>query len=83
MNSIPQTKITLEDIARRKEDVLQEIHVQKEAMTKCAQQIVAPLAPAVTAGNRISRAFNTGMAIYEGVTLGIKLMRKFRFLFRR
>ena len=29
------------------------------------------------------RAFNTGMAVFDGVMLGVKLMRKVRKIFRR
>lgn len=76
-------KITLEDIARRKEEVLIEIRVQKEAMTATAKEIIAPLAPAASAGNTLMRSFNTGMAIFDGVMMGIKIMRKVRSMFRK
>lgn len=76
-------KITLEDIARRKEEVLIEIRAQKEAMTATAKEIVAPLAPAASAGNVLMRSFNTGMAIFDGVMMGIKLIRKVRSMFRK
>ena len=84
MNNQPTTqKITLEDIARRKEEVLIELRVQKENMAATAKEIFAPLAPAASAGSSLMRSFNTGMAIFDGVMMGIKIMRKVRSMFRR
>lgn len=76
-------KITLEDIARHKEEILIEICIQKEAMTAAAKEIFAPLAPAASTGNALMRSFNTGMAIFDGVMMGIKIMRKVRSLFQK
>lgn len=75
-------KITLEDIARRKEEILVEIRVQKDAMTTTAKEIFAPLAPVASSGNSLMRSFNTGMAIFDGVMMGIKIMKKIRSLFQ-
>lgn len=84
MNNQPTPqKITLEDIARRKEEVLIELRVQKENMAATAKEIFAPLAPAASAGSSLMRSFNTGMAIFDGVMMGIKIMRKVRSMFRR
>ena len=45
-NSTPTPKkITLEDIAQRKQEVLQEICDQKQAMADTTRRIFAPLAP--------------------------------------
>ena len=41
----PAQKITLEEIAERKKKLLNEIHVQKKAMTATTREIFAPLAP--------------------------------------
>lgn len=76
-------KITLEDIARRKEELLIEICIQKEAMAATAKEIFTPLAPAASTGNALMRSFNTGMAIFDGVMMGIKIMRKVRSLFQK
>lgn len=80
--SIPQ-KITLEGITLRKEELLKEIRAQKETMTMTAQSIFAPLAPAASTGNALMRSFNTGLAIFDGVMLGLKIMKKVRGLFKR
>ena len=70
-NSTPTPKkITLEDIAQRKQEVLQEICDQKQAMADTTRRIFAPLAPAASGGNALMRSFSTGMAIFDGVMLG-------------
>ena len=77
----PQT-ITLEYIARLKEEKLEEIREQKKAMSRTTRRIFAPLAPAASKGDALMRSFNTGMAVFDGAMLGIKLMRKIRKIFR-
>ena len=67
-------KITLEYIARLKTEKLEEIRGQKKAMTRTAQRIFAPLAPATS---------QTGMAIFDGVVMGVKIMKKIRRFFRK
>ena len=77
-NSTPTPKkITLEDIAQRKQEVLQEICDQKQAMADTTRRIFAPL------GNALMRSFSTGIAIFDGVMLGMKMIRKVRGLFRK
>lgn len=80
--SLP-AKITLEDLSRRKQAVLQEINEQKKAMLLTTQRIFAPLAPVASGGNFFMRSFSTGMAIFDGVMLGMKMIRKVRGLFRK
>ena len=78
-NSTPTPKkITLEDIAQRKQEVLQEICDQKQAMADTTRRIFAPLAPAASGGNALMRSFSTGMAIFDGVmrTLPKKILKK-------
>ena len=76
MNAQTPQKFTLEEIAERKKKLLNEIHAQKKAMTATTREIFAPLAPATM------RSFNTGMAVFDGVVMGIKIMRKIRAYFR-
>ena len=78
-NSTPTPKkITLEDIAQRKQEVLQEICDQKQAMADTTRRIFA-----ASGGNALMRSFSTGMAIFDGVMLGMKMIRKVRGLFRK
>lgn len=81
-NPTPQ-KITLEDIAQRKQEVLDKIKIQKETMSDITHQIFAPLEPAASGVNSLMRSINTGMAIFDGVMLGLKMMRKFRAMFKK
>lgn len=74
-------KFTLEEISERKKKVLSEINASKRAMTTTTREIFSPLAPATTKADSIMRSFNTGMAIFDGVVMGIKIMRKVRKYF--
>ena len=81
MSAQTPAKITLEEITQRKKKLLNEIQAQKRAMT--AREIFSPLAPAANKADSLMRSFNTGMAIFDGVVLGIKIMKKMRTYFRR
>lgn len=76
-------EITLEEITRRKELLLLEIQDQKEIMTEITREIFAPLQPAANKADAIMRSFNTGMAIFDGVMMGVKVMRKVRSYFSK
>lgn len=76
-------KYTLEEISERKKLLLGEIQIQKKLMTTITRDIFAPVAPAANKADSIMRSFNTGMAIFDGVMVGIKLMRKIRSYFRK
>lgn len=80
---MPTEKITLEAISLRKEEVLKEIRQQKERMATTTHELFAPLAPAATKADALARSFNTGMAIFDGVMMGMKVMRKVRSFFNR
>ncbi|MDO4163091.1 MAG: hypothetical protein Q4D56_01715 [Bacteroides sp.] len=81
MNETPtQTPVTLESIAARKAELLQQIRQQKEAMNQITHEIFAPLAPATNKADAIMRSFNTGMAVFDGVMFGIKIMKRVRKL---
>ena len=78
MSAQTPQKFTLEEISLRKKKLLNEIHAQK----KTIREIFAPIAPANNKADAIMRSFNTGMAIFDGVMLGVKVMRKVRTYFR-
>lgn len=84
MNDTVQTEIlTLEDLQQQKAEALEELRAQQQIMADIARNLFAPIAPAADKGTAIMRAFNTGMAVFDGVMLGVKLMRKVRKIFRR
>ncbi len=73
---------TLEDIRQLKQQALTELQQQKKVVAKSAHQLLAPLTPAVKKGNALTRAFNTGMMAFDGVVMGIKLIRKLKKAFK-
>ena len=52
-------------------------------MTGLSHEIFGPLRPATNKGNAMMRTFNTGMAIFDGIVLGVKMMKKFKRFFGR
>lgn len=74
---------TLDDIRALRQQALFDLQQQKKALTATARKLAAPLAPTVKKGNSIMKAFNTGMAIFDGFILGIRMIRKFQKLIRR
>lgn len=74
--------ITLESLQKQKAEAREELRAQKKIMTDTAKNLFTPLAPAADRGTAIMRAFNTGMAVFDGVMLGMKLMKKIRNSFR-
>ena len=82
MNSLaPNTysiPTSLEALRQMKQYTYSELQQQKKKVSKSARQLVVPLAPAVAKGNSLMRAFNTGILAFDGVVLGIKLVRKLR-----
>lgn len=82
MDTIPTTiPASLDSIALQKAEILKQIRLQKVIMTEITHEIFAPVAPAANKTSSMMRAFNTGMAVFDGVMLGIKVMKKFRRLF--
>lgn len=83
MNDTSHTSpITLESLQIQKAEAREKLHAQKRVMADTAKDLFAPLAPAADKGTAIMRAFNTGMAVFDGVMLGMKLMKKIRNSFR-
>lgn len=78
MSSQTTHKFTLEEIIERKKKVQEEIQAQKKAMVNITQEIFTPVSPAVSRTSALMQSFNTGMAIFDGAMMGIKVMRKIR-----
>lgn len=76
-------KITLEDINLRKKELKNEILIQKEAITRTTRAIFAPLTPAANKADALMRSFNTGMAMFDGIMIGVKVIRKLRRYLRK
>ena len=83
MNNIPTSQtVTLENIVQRTAQLKKELDQQKEVMTNLTRHMLTPFIPTTTKAGAMMRAFNTGMAIFDGIVLGIKLMKRFRRSFR-
>ena len=80
---IDTSAITLEDIALTKAELQKDIQEKKENIKELSRELFAPLEPATNKANAMMRAFNTGMAIYDGAMTGVKIVRRIRKLFRR
>ena len=83
MSELKKTKITLEDIEFQKQQKLDEIQFQKEIITETVQVIFAPLEPATTKAESLMRTVNTGMAIFDGVMLGMKTIGRLKRMFAK
>ncbi len=81
MNATPPAPFTLEEIARRKEESLRQIRDRKEKITTLAKEIFSPAASHNDGKSSIMRTLNTGMAVFDGVMLGMKVIRRVRSLF--
>lgn len=77
-----KTTITLEDLTRRKKEIIAEIRLEEEIMSEYSQRIFAPFLPS-SDNNSILKKFNTGLAIFDGVMLGVKIFKGLRNFFKK
>lgn len=75
-------QITLEDISKRKLEVLSQIKVQKETIQNTASDLFSPV-KATNKMELVMNSVNSGMAAFDGIMTGIKIIRRIRSLFRR
>lgn len=82
IGSKKNSKITLEDIALRKEELLIEIKQRQEKMSLHSQQLFAPFLPSDDNNqSSVIKKFNTGLAIFDGIMLGMKMFKSVRRFF--
>lgn len=74
--------ITLEVIAQLKKEKLEELRQSRQNMSETARELFAP-AEQQGGVEGIMHHVHTGMAIYDGVRTGIKIMQRIRGFFRR
>lgn len=70
-------EITLDTLRERKENVLEQIRKDKEKIGNQWNEMTAPV-ETNTKGEYILKMIDNGLAIYDGLMLGLKLMRRFR-----
>lgn len=80
--NVQQTPTSLEAIRQLKLHTYNELIQQKKTVSKSARKLISPLTSTVNKGNSIMHAFNTGIMVFDGMVLGLKLIRKIRRVFR-
>lgn len=84
MNSQTNKKYTLEDITRRKQEVLQNMQIQRQVITERTQAVFAPILPSTKGGQPpLLKKLNAGMAIFDGVVMGVKIVKNIRSFLKR
>ena len=74
--------ITLEMIRQQKAEKLTEIRASKQRITESARQLFHPVE--TTGGaNMLVNNFSSGIAIFNGVMTGFKIIKRIRNLFRK
>lgn len=78
-------RLTLEDVHNRKLDVLEEIGLQKDVIVYSSQKIFSPFVPTSGGadGGGIVKKFSTGVAIFDGVMVGYKIIKSIKKIFSR
>jgi len=74
---------SLDEIARRKAEVLNQIRMQKDSISTLSQSMTDSAKPVVHNVSTISGFLSRGSTLIDGILLGIQLTRKVRRLFRR
>lgn len=81
-NEPQRTKVTLEMISQQKVQKLTEIRESKQRITDTAIQLFRP--NEVQGGsNALMNNFSSGIAIFNGVMTGFKIIKRIRSLFKR
>jgi hypothetical protein len=79
-NDTPQNMMTLEKICQLKSEKLAEIRTSKQRITETARQIFRPN-ESTTKPHTLMNNFHSGIAIFNGVMTGFKIMKRIRNLF--
>ena len=81
-DNTPNKPITLEMIRQQKTEKLTEIRASKQRITESARQLFHPVE--TTGGaNMLVNNFSSGIAIFNGVMTGFKIIRRIRNLFKK
>ena len=74
--------ITLEIIRQQKAEKLAEIRASKQRISESARQLFRPVETAGGASILVNK-FSSGIAIFNGVMTGFKIIKRIRSLFKR
>ena len=78
----PKEVITLDKIYQQKAEKLTEIQASKQRIVSQARELFHP-SETVGGTNTLMNNFNSGIAIFNGVMTGFKIIKRIRNLFRR
>lgn len=79
---ISKPQITLEEITRQKKAVRLQIREQRDRIQQTATELFSPV-KATTKVEMLMNSVNSGIAVFDGVMTGLRIMRRVRGLFRR
>lgn len=75
--------ITLENISSKKAEIAQQLLQQKKQINKLSHQLFTPMPSATSKMDSLMRTFNSGLAAYDGVMTGLKIIRRIKSTFRK
>ena len=78
----PKTVITLDMICQQKAENLAEIRASKQRISNQARELFHP-SETTGSTNALMNNFSSGIAIFNGVMTGFKIIKRIRNLFRR
>ena len=81
-NNNQNPKFTLEMICQQKEEKLAEIRASKQRMTESMSHLFKPEA-SEDASQALMHNFNSGIAIFNGLLTGFKIIKRIRNFFRK
>ena len=77
----PKTEITLDVICQQKAAKLSEIRASKQRISQQARELFHPSETA-NGTNALVNNFSSGIAIFNGIMTGFKIIKRIRNLFR-
>ena len=78
----PSQPVTLDMIRQQKAEKLAEIRASKQRIANNAREIFNP-SETINSANSLMSNFNSGMAIFNGIMTGFKIIKRIRELFRK
>ena len=78
----PKTVITLDMICQQKADKLAEIRASKQRIADQARELLHP-SEVIGGAKLLSNNFSSGIAIFNGVMTGFKIIKRIRKFFQR
>ncbi|MBQ8874075.1 MAG: hypothetical protein IJY60_02035 [Bacteroides sp.] len=78
----PKTVITLDMICQQKADKLAEIRASKQRIADQARELFHP-SEVIGGAKLLSNNFSSGIAIFNGVMTGFKIIKRIRKFFQR